>query len=65
MKTILKLNPDEIKQAIKYYVAIHFGPVKDMVVELDYGMEMTGYGMGEREEPVFRGASVTLIKETI
>lgn len=65
MKHILKLNPEEIKQAIKYYVAIHHGPVKDMVVELDYGMELTGYGPGEKETAVFRGASVTLVAETV
>ena len=61
MKTKLELTPEEVKEAVKHYVALTYGPCK-ATVKLNVEMVCSGYGMAERYDREFTGATVTIEK---
>lgn len=58
LKTTINFTPDEIKEILLDYVNGNLGLTVDHV-SFDVRTETTGFGMNERDETVFTGASVT------
>lgn len=61
MKTKLELTPEEVKEAVKHYVALTYGPCRT-TVELNVAEVWSGYGMYERQTTEFTGATVIVEK---
>ena len=62
MKIKLELSPAEVEDAVSQYVALTYGPCKT-TVKLNVEMVCSGYGIAERYDREFTGATVTIEKQ--
>lgn len=53
------IPPKELEELVREKVREHFKGRDVIDVKFDVSMEWTGYGRGERQEPMFKGVTVT------
>jgi len=56
----VKLSEKELKDILLEKMKVEFPNAKDYKVHLNIGTISTGYGISERDQPVFKGVNIEI-----